>query len=134
MRRHHIHEHGLLHSGYAALTLDLATWLAILGGLGLETGIVTTIIVEASVFDPPRHWLVKRAGKYGDPYESPAAWLSELVNCPLCVSIWVAAASLALALFVLDPDVALWHLMIAWLLGTPAVAALAHVWRRYAWT
>jgi hypothetical protein len=116
------------------MTLNLATWLAILGVLGLENGIATTIITEASVFEPIRHWLTRQAGPYGSPYESPAAWLCELVNCPLCVSIWTAGASLALALAVIGPDVALWRLLIGWSLGLFAVAAIGHAWRHYIWT
>jgi hypothetical protein len=51
---------------------------------------VTRFITDDTLFAPARAWIIRRYGVAG--------WLSVLVECPWCVSIWVAGPVAAVAL------------------------------------
>lgn len=52
----------------------------VLGALAVHR--LTSMIVDDTILDRPREWITARSD-----------WLLELVSCPWCVSVWVAAAA-----------------------------------------
>jgi hypothetical protein len=76
--------------------------------LGLACFRITRLIVQDTIADRPRNWVIQRS-----------TWLGELVSCPWCASFYVALG--AAALFLLWPATAV-LLCLPWALA--ALAAL----------
>lgn len=76
---------------------DMATTLTILLITALATARLTRLVTIDKFCEPFRNWVITKNGDDG--------WLTYLVFCPYCLSVWIAAALTPLAWFLTSaPD------------------------------
>lgn len=112
----------------------MTDWILLVLAAGLANGVLTTIIVESAISDPVRHFLFRKAGIYKSPWDSPAAWLCELLSCPLCTSFWLGLGLGAGVMWIGYGDVDVILRLFLWSLAALSSAAIGLGWRRYCWT
>lgn len=88
---------------------ELATWLALILGLGLASARLTRLAVEDTIFDRPREYL---AGLNW--------WLEKLLECPWCASAYTTAALVGGAMVVTSVPLPVAAYFAAWQVAVTA--------------
>jgi hypothetical protein len=78
--------------------VELTSWAWLILPLGVCRA--TQIALWDRVLRRPRSWLLRKLNPRGVPMSDPTRpYLSYLLECPWCLSVWVAAAAVAATLY-----------------------------------
>lgn len=78
--------------------MNLTTWAWLILPLGVCRA--TQIALHDRIFEKPRSWLLSKLNPNGLPMTDPERpYLSYLLECPWCLSVWIGFAAVALVLW-----------------------------------
>lgn len=78
--------------------MDAVEWLFVSIALAFVVYRITRFLIEDTLLEEPRYWLERKVrGSTIPPKSGLRKKLLALMECPYCVSVWVAAGTVALA-------------------------------------